>query len=142
MSIEERKLVLRIFDDGCQCELPSNVHVFLDMIRRDFGYRPDVTMDILYGLTSHGFMVHLKERSRERGGDLVALGWRDRHGYQDSTVYDYVMRNSLLIAMNMLELSQSRFCSHHRDKVMEDLDFVGLSTDILKAELEHISRAG
>ncbi|GLY49064.1 TIR domain-containing protein [Lentzea sp. NBRC 102530] len=139
MSVEERRLVLRVFRDGCQCELPSNVHVFLDMIRRDFGYQPETTMDMLYGLTSLGFTVQLKERSRERGGNLVALGWRDRHAYQDSTVYDYVMRNSLAIAMSMLELSQSKFCAHHGDKVMEDLDFVGLATDVPMAELERIA---
>jgi TIR domain len=50
MTVEERRLVVYIFTNGCQTQLPDNIHINLDFVRRDLNIaRPGVAERIRHG---------------------------------------------------------------------------------------------
>jgi hypothetical protein len=40
MTVDERKLVAHVFAEGCRQDLPDNIHISLDLLRRGLGVAP------------------------------------------------------------------------------------------------------
>lgn len=70
MSEQERRVVFSLFLAGCQGELPENVHISADVLRRLTGFSVDELKSLLGGLQSLGFFVRYRpEGSGHDPGD-------------------------------------------------------------------------
>jgi hypothetical protein len=140
MNVNERELVAEIMGAGCTEELPDNVHISLDLVRRDTGMPPAEVLEILRGLSSVGIHITAAEvqseddTDDENGGDghedtdLVAIQWDDTTYYEDEDVMDYALERSTEIAWAMLTLGRS-YCLRHGRDAIKRLDFSALASD-------------
>ncbi|OAT69690.1 hypothetical protein AWB85_20085 [Mycobacteroides immunogenum] len=139
MTTEERDLIAEIMGVGCTEELPDNVHVSLDLIRRDIGMAPAEVLETLRSLSSVGVRVTTAEvQSDEEGiddedsgheaSDLIAIQWDDTTYYDDEHVMGYAVERSTEVAWAMLTLGGSYCLDHGRDAIKR-LDFSALASD-------------
>jgi hypothetical protein len=140
MNVDERELIAEIMGAGCTEELPDNVHLSLDLIRRDTGKPPAEVLDMLRGLSSVGIRITTSEVQLEddddvenaddehEGGDVVAIQWDDTTYYEDEYVMDYALERSTEIAWAMLTLGRAYCLEHGRDAIKR-LDFSALASD-------------
>jgi hypothetical protein len=133
MTVQERNLLAEIFVIGCKEELPENVHVSLDLVRRDLEVAPAECLTLLRGMRSLGVMVALR---RAEDGDpvdeLVVVSWNDSTSYdEDSVAEDMSFERSTEIAVRMVELGNS-YCAEHTLAAIEQLDFSELSSSTTK----------
>jgi TIR domain-containing protein len=82
MNRDERKAVVTILLHGCPTELPDNMHINLDLLRRLTGFVPGKLLRLLSGLGSLGFYVGLRDEEGNTDdlasqAKLVALEWHD-----------------------------------------------------------------
>jgi hypothetical protein len=40
MAVEERRLIAHLFAEDCRTQMPDNVHLNMDIVRRDLASRP------------------------------------------------------------------------------------------------------
>ncbi|GAA3747225.1 hypothetical protein GCM10022239_23400 [Leifsonia bigeumensis] len=128
MSKPERSLVASIFAVGCTSEMPDNVHIELDLLRRDLGVTPAEAIATLKGMSSIG--IEVEERHDEEGhGDMITVRWLDMRVHEiDSLTENYSFTRSTEIAAAMLEVGLDHYCMQcARDRV-EELDFSDLAS--------------
>lgn len=82
MSEDERKLIFYFFINGCPAELPQNVHINIDLLRRASGFPPNKIRRLLGGLRSLGFATTIRDDQEnpveELGtSEMLALTWDD-----------------------------------------------------------------
>lgn len=82
MNRDERKTVVTIFLQGCPTELPTNVHINIDLLRRLTGFAPGKLLRLLSSLGSLGFYVRVCDEQGDADdlasqAKLVALEWHD-----------------------------------------------------------------
>lgn len=139
MTPDERDLIAEIMGAGCTEELPDNVHISLDLIRRDTGMPPAQVLETLRGLSSVGVRVTTAEVQSEdyedededlghEAGDLVAIQWNDTSYYEDEHVMEYAFERSTELAWAMLTLGRE-YCLHHGREAIKRLDFSALASD-------------
>jgi len=130
MTVPERVLVAAVFNVGCPAELPENMHVSLDLVRRDLGMPPAETLQTLRGLRSLGFVVSTRESEEDENDDeFIVIKWWDQTVYDDD--YDELIlahERSTEIAGAMLRLATDQYCSDHTRRAVEALDFSALSS--------------
>lgn len=97
MTKEERKVIFSIFINGCPADLPDNMHINLDLLRRITGFAPTKIFRILAGITSLGFRSVLQDEREEEEDDaaeitighgqgkLVTIEWHDMSVDEDIT---------------------------------------------------------
>jgi hypothetical protein len=76
MSARERRIVATCFIQGCPHDLPDNVHISQDLLRRATGIPVNVIRTLLIGMGSVGFEVRLPKPNRKSGSDLIYLRWK------------------------------------------------------------------
>jgi hypothetical protein len=59
MTVDERKLMAHVFTGGCPADLPEQIHINLDIVRRDWAF-------------------HLRHLSNEYGDDITRIRGGDR----------------------------------------------------------------
>jgi TIR domain len=128
MTVDERQLVAEIFVQGCPAELPSNVHVSLDLIKRILGVPPVQSLSLLRGLKSLGFQAELRDDAEDEGDDLVVLTWDDRSSFDDEECEEFASDYSTLVAASVIQIATFDFCEEHAKAVIERLDFSELSS--------------
>lgn len=128
MTPEERILIAHIFTEGCDSELPNNVHMSLDLIRRDIGITPSQSLEMLRMLSSLGFDHQVRDDSAGHGDDTIAIEWRDVSVYVDDDRNDFAMALSTVVAMTMLDVGQGDQCRECAKNCIIDLDFSQLSS--------------
>ncbi len=81
MSPEERNVIFTVFLHGCDGELPDNIHMNIDLLRRYTGLTPIKLKQVLGGLQSLGFFCSLREddENPEYLGsyEMVVLEWHN-----------------------------------------------------------------
>jgi hypothetical protein len=126
MSPDERDLVFRVFFEGCPAELPENVHIDLDLLRRISGFTPNKILRLLDGLNSLGFYVDLREGSDHEGigafDRIVVIEWHDMTSDED------VAGNATLEANEMISGGMEGFCEEHALEKWRRLDFSQLAS--------------
>jgi hypothetical protein len=129
MTVEERLVIATVFNAGCMAEMPDNVHVSLDLIRRIVGLPASQVTEILSGVGSLGFRFSLRdedpadEHDLARDAPLVVLSWDNRSGIED--LYD---DEEMVVVDAMLTLVREDFCEEHGREAIERLDFRSLAT--------------
>jgi hypothetical protein len=134
MSKDERRLLFAFFRFGCPHELPQNVHINVDFLRRITKFAPTKVSRLLGGLSSLGFSTTSRE-DRETPGSLDTnemwvLEWHDlttpgRHG--------------TMIAHAMIWGATRDYCEKHGLVALERLDFSQLASSTAVMD-DHIAK--
>jgi hypothetical protein len=131
-------VVLQTLRNGCSVDLPDNVHINLDLLRRLTGRPPARLKRILGGLQSLGFTCRVRQetetdhhRAAPLGhSEMLELEWIDLSEDAD----DYP---ELIVATEMVLGATDRYCDEHGWPFLQRLDFSQLSKATTTAEPAH-----
>lgn len=123
MTDDERHLIFHFFLKACPAELPENVHINIDLLRRLSGVTPSKIKRLLGGLQSLGFFTMLGEGQETEGHlgrhEMLALEWHDMS-------VDGV-GNATDVADAMIHGATSGYCELHAIEALKRLDFSQLA---------------
>ena len=136
MTPDERNVVFSMIRFGCPADLPQNVHIDVDFLRRLSG-KPVARLKRLLGeIRSLGFKCSIRESTEEEEcvhgtvlGDsyLFELNWVDLSDVGG----EYP---ALLVASEMVAGATENYCEEHGVDFLERLDFSQLSSATASAE--------
>ncbi|MFF3951542.1 toll/interleukin-1 receptor domain-containing protein [Streptomyces sp. NPDC001902] len=126
MTLDERELVSFIFLNGCPSEMPENIHIELDLVRRELGLPFQEAIDKLRRLASLGFEIETRNGEDHEFELVVALNWEDRS--MDSQDDPYADKYSTLVADKILDVGVGHRCHTCSRNCIESLDFSNLSS--------------
>ncbi|MGA9309109.1 MAG: hypothetical protein WBV74_01915 [Pseudonocardiaceae bacterium] len=104
MTVEERRLIAHLFAEGCQTELPDNVHVSMDIVRRDLGITPTDLVERLRVMSSLGIEQQVRVDKDHDGDDMIVVRWLDLMTYDDEFTEDFSHENATGVAVAMLDV--------------------------------------
>lgn len=127
MSPTEREVIFRSLLHGCTAELPNNVHIDTDLLRRCTEIPVDKLKRILGGLQSLGFscsVIESHDQDEQKKGSLghseiFEVDWIDL-----SDEGDYP---ALLVAVEMVQGAVQDYCEEHGIEALRRLDFSQLA---------------
>lgn len=124
MSNEERKVIFITFLSGCPAELPDNIHIDSDLLRRFTGYPITKLKRLLGGISSLGFECSMRENADEHSGlhskaKLFVIEWHSRNIEFGGNLTD--------LASAMIMGGASGYCEEHGLMALERLDFSQLA---------------
>ena len=126
MTVEEREVVFHLLLHGCPSELPDNVHINIDLLRRVTGFAPGKAIRLLSGLQSLGFFARVREEQDHDGclgsSRFIVLEWHDL-----STDMD-VGGNATHAASAAVDAVGEDYCEEHALDALRRLDFAQLAT--------------
>lgn len=124
MSPEERYIVFAFFLNCCPAELPDNVHISLDLLRRVTSRPAGQIRRLLGNLRSLGFNVNYRQEAHDSNvkEEMIVLEWHDM------TTDLSVGGNSTGEANAMLTVATSEYCETHGRELLERLDFSQLAS--------------
>src|SRR5260221_859064 len=125
MSGEERALLFHFFRNGCPAELPRNVHINIDLLRRVSGFPQNKILRLLGGVRSLGFSAATREDHEDRAGELgsskmLVLEWQD--------LSLSAPEHTIGIASAMVLGSVDGYCDEHGQMAWLRLDFSQLAS--------------
>lgn len=124
MSEDERSLLYYFFRDACPAELPKNVHINIDLLRRVSGFPYNKIRRLLGGLSSLGFstttMAHEHPPGELGRSEMLVLEWNDFSFSGPESTTD--------IASAMIRGSGIGYCEEHGRMAWERLDFSQLAS--------------
>jgi len=125
MSKDERRLLFHFFKNSCPEELPKNVHISMDLLRRVSGFPPAKIRRLLGGLRSLGFSTttrHDDETPPDELGssEMLVLEWND--------LSLSMLEHGTTIANAMIHGATLDYCEEHGLMAWERLDFSQLAT--------------
>ena len=130
MTLDERDAVLTLLRHGCPADLPDNVHINVDLLRRVTGKSVPRLKRLLGGLRSLGFECIIREATEgdephlegEPLGEsyLFEFNWLD---FSDPSGYP-----ALLVAHEMVDLATDNYCEEHGAEFLARLDFSQLAS--------------
>lgn len=127
MSPDEREVVFEFVLNGCPAELPTNVHINIDLLRRYTGFAPNKLTRLLAGLQSLGFYTSLREDDETDGhlgrNEMLVLEWRNMAA--DVKRPD---NNATHVACEMILGTAEARCETCMKLALEQLDFSSLAT--------------
>lgn len=137
MTEDERVLLSDAFLNGCPSDLPDNVHIDLDLLRRVSGLPVAEIEQVLGGLRSLGVMVD-EYTTPDHPQDTIAVRWIDTGVYPDPEQEDFSFRRSTEIADAVLSLATEGMCEDHGRAIIRRLDLGSLASATLRShEDEH-----
>jgi hypothetical protein len=131
MNEEERMLMYHIFAHGCPAELPDNVHINLDLLRRLSGMTPARIRTVVGQVNSLGFNSYIRKDSETEG----------RLGRDEMLVVEYSVLSGdywgpgALIASRVIELATDAYCEEHAVAAFRRLDFHQLSSSTFERDV-------
>ena len=137
MTVEERGMILQFLRLGCPTNLPDNVHINVDLLRRHTGKSIALMKRLLGGLQSLGFECTIRESSKNDSNlqgtvlgesDYFELDWSDLRGADFPP---------LVVAYEMIQVTTEYYCEQHGTESLERLDFSQLSHATFSKESEH-----
>ena len=126
MTQDERRVVVAFFLNSCPDELPENVHIDLDLLRRLTLCSVAKLKRLLSGIQALGFYFALRE---ERQDDEF-LGSRQEIGvleWHDMGI-EYP-ENATDVANEMITTVAEDYCQEHADMTLARLDFSRLESE-------------
>ncbi len=125
MSKEERSVTFQFVLNACLEELPDNLHINIDLLRRYTGSTPQRLRRILGGLQSLGFESLVRDDEETRPGrigksEMLVLRWHDMK-YNG-------MGNATDIIYSMIQGATEGYCHEHAMSALDRLDFSQLGT--------------
>lgn len=123
MSIDERKLVAYLFQEGCHTQLPNNVHVSLDLVRRDLGITPSAVIESLRAMSSIGFEIEIRH-DEDHEDDMLFVRFTDTMTYRDQFTDEFSLDRAMDVAVQMILVGMGdEGCKQCADQCVESLDF-------------------
>ncbi|MGI5487969.1 toll/interleukin-1 receptor domain-containing protein [Microtetraspora malaysiensis] len=132
-ALDERRLIGHIFLMGCHSHLPDNVHISLDIVRRDLSISPNQVLETLRRLDSLGFEFKLRESMEDHAErDIVEVSWLNPMSYNDKAMMEYSLEYATLVAARIIEFGagNSDGCLQCFYVNMVQLDFSNLALPI------------
>jgi TIR domain len=126
MSEEEKSVLLPLMLDGCPAELPENVHMSLDLLRRETGRPRSEILELLGSIRALGFTVLLKDREPDDEHELmpddqlVVLSWCNLTDVFDGEPTE--------VAYMMCRCVVDQYCALHGMEALMRLDFAQLAS--------------
>jgi hypothetical protein len=135
MEPSEREVVICIFLEGCVAELPDNLHISLDLLRRETGLPASQLVEVLGGIRSLGFRCRLRERHASNdahelgheGDDLAELRWTNLSDLEGEP---------MTVAHAIVQEAQDHYCEVCLPKAFERLDFSYLADATAEEHLD------
>ena len=137
MTLDERSVLFSLIRFGCYVEMPDNMHINTDYLRRLTGKSVARLTRLLSGLRSLGFVCSIRKRTDVEApsvqgsvlGDfnVFELSWSDRLVVE--TTYP-----ALLVASEMVLGATENYCEEHGTLFLKRLDFSQLSGATASAE--------
>ena len=129
MTPEERTIVFSLFLSGCPAEMPYNIHINADLLRRNTDHSVP-KLKQLGGLSSLGFKCVFRKATEEDAhlhGEVLGESYLIELTWNDFSVdYDGSFP-SLLVAWAMIQGATEGCCDFHGMAFLERLDFSQLS---------------
>jgi hypothetical protein len=123
MSETERSLVFDLFEHCCPTELPDNVHINIDLLRRVSGLSPARIKRIFDRLGSLGFYASLRDGSHGLSGEpesMLVIEWHVTNVSRGG--------NATVVASAMLDAAVAGYCEICGREALRKLDFSQLSS--------------
>ncbi len=148
MSYDERESVLAAIRFGCPAELPDNIHINTDLLRRLTG-RSEASLErLLCGVRSLGLTCYTREDSSHemdldipvQGSDFFCLSWINLHSSRSRE--DRLA--ALHVAKMMILVATENYCEEHGTEFLKRLDFSQLASvtatrDLHEDEEDHLT---
>jgi hypothetical protein len=123
MTVEERRLIAHVFAEGCRTQLPDNVHISLDIVRRDLGIAPAGVIDSLKGMAALGFEQEIRP-DEDHGDDVIVVRWVDAITHDDEYTDEFSHERATEVAVRMLDVGVGDDgCMECEKQCIEELDF-------------------
>ena len=142
MTAEERGAIISVIRFGCPSDLPDNVHINADLLRRHTGKSVPRLTSLLGGVRSLGFDCSIRE-DREHDSELpgMALGdadffylqWFNLSGEETSLT-------ALEVANEMIVGATEGYCEEHGAPFLERLDFSQLASATASKESDEVEQ--
>ena len=130
MTVDERRLIAHIFAEGCRTQLPDNVHISLDIVRRDLGVAPAAAVESLKNMASLGFEQEIRP-DQDHGDDVIVVRWADAIAYGDDLTDEFSAVRATEVAVRMLDVGVGDDgCLECERQCVEKLDFSLLASVI------------
>lgn len=129
MTLEEREVVVTVLLFGCPVDLPDNIHINADLLRRHTGKSVSRLKRILGGIRSLGFECSIRKSTEEEAtphgeilgeSHMLELTWIDLNDESDYP--------ALIAAREMVLAAAEGFCEEHSMTFLKRLDFSQLAT--------------
>jgi hypothetical protein len=130
MSPDERTVLYALARNACGAELPDNLHINADLLRRITDMPPAQLKALLASIRSLGFMCSTRPATDGHQNELVpddemlVLDWRELSA---APKLDGI--SDLEVAVVMLRLARDPYCEAHGQQALMQLNFTGLSTE-------------
>jgi len=128
MSKDETHIIFQTFINGCPAELPNNMHINLDLLRRITNFPLTKIRRLATGLSSLGFKVeyqalhkHSPKDSLENGS-IIVIEWHDMS--VDKNIYG----NATAVVNAMIKCAIEDCCEECGIKNLRQLNFSQLAT--------------
>lgn len=129
MTVEERRALVTAFRLGCPTELPDDIHVSVDLLRRETDTAPAEIVELLRGLGSLGVEVSLRKgHDDDDDEEMVVIEWHDRTIYDDEiadptdgSILDSACGAGIIKAIVSILVEER--CNQCIENAVEHLDF-------------------
>ena len=137
-TLDERLLINALLMDGCHAELPENVHMSMNILRRETEFTKPKVRRLLERISPLGFEIRLREGHPEEADvihDLekfVVMEWHDltpRYG-----------ENATDVVRTMLRVAIDGYCDGCAEYALRNLDFSQLSSATAEDDV-HLSES-
>ncbi len=140
MSKDEREIIFQSFMCGCPAELPDNIHINMDLLRRVTDFAPTKIHRLASGLSSLGFNITYRahhehdEDASLRNARVLVIEWHDM------STDDDVVGNATVVVNAMISGALENLCEECGINHLRKLDFSQLATVTRSVEARHISK--
>ena len=126
MTNDERELVYTVFLNYCPSELPKNVHIDMDLLRRLTGFATSKIIRILKAISSLGFNSMIRKDKDSHGflGEhkVVVMDWMNMSTDED------IGGPCTVLVKDMIECAAEDHCVNCSKLMLHRLDFSQLAT--------------
>jgi len=128
MSELERRVLFQACMDGCHGDMPENIHVSIDLIRRPLGMASAEVVETLQGMQSLGISLDPHPSDDHDADDIMEIRWTNFVGYEDERKEDFSTEMSTAIAYEVVTGAAEDNCMTCALEGLNALDFSALSS--------------
>ena len=131
MTSDERNAVLSLIRFGCPADLPQNIHINVDLLRRITGKPVARLKRILGGVRSLGFKCFIRESTEDEAcvhGTVLGDSYLFELSWVDLSVENEGEYPAMLVADEMVKCATENYCEECGTEHLDRLDFSQLSS--------------
>ena len=130
MTHNEKSVVLSLIRFGCHEDLPDNIHINADLLRRQTGKQIKTLKRLLAGLRSLGFQCFFEksdETDTDEGENILGDAYMFKLTWMNLQEHEEFFPELLVVA-EMVSLVSEHCCDECGRTLLENLDFSRLSS--------------